>query len=63
MVVLLGLWRFLCEAKSILDLHARPHMVHMCAREDGGREAVAFRRARLSCSSATLISFNVWTAL
>ena len=53
----------LCEAGPILDLHAWPHTVHMCSRVDGGREVLAFCQARLSCSSATLISSNMWTAL
>ena len=61
MVVLLGRWRLLCEARPILDLHARPHAVHMCSVLDGGREALAFREARLSYSSATLFSSDVWT--
>ena len=62
-VVLLGRCRLLCEARPILDLHARPHTVHMCSREDRGREVLAFHRVRLSCNSATLISSDVWTAL
>ena len=59
MVVLLGWWRLLCEAGPNLDLHARPHTVHVSSRVDGGREVLAFRQSRLSRSSATLISSNV----
>ena len=63
MVVLMGRWRLLCEGRPILDLHTRPYTVHMCSRIDGGKEALAFLRARLSYSSATLTSLNVWTTL